>query len=128
MTPSLFDSESATVESSAPNTFDARRGFTRWDPARPNVIGTAPIDGLTLDLSMSERAPAADRTLDVREIDGPPFEDITSALSALGTDETLLLVNGFEPEPLYEVLEERGFTYETSRVADDEWYVLIEHA
>ncbi len=70
----------------------------------------------------------ADRSLDARQIEGEPFSDIVAELDALGDDETFVLVNSFEPEPLYDVLEQRGFTYETERVADDEWQVEIEHA
>jgi uncharacterized protein (DUF2249 family) len=75
-----------------------------------------------------KRPPDADRTLDAREVDGEPFGPITSALEELGPDETLLLVNSFEPEPLYEVLDQRGFTHESEQVAPDEWHVEIEHA
>jgi hypothetical protein len=36
-------------------------------------------------------------------------------------------INSFEPEPLYGVLEERGFRHETT--TDSEvWYVKISHA
>ena len=66
--------------------------------------------------------------LDVREIEGEPFTDIMTELQALPEEETLVLVNSFEPEPLYDVLERRGFTYETARLADDEWRVLVSHA
>lgn len=65
--------------------------------------------------------------LDAREIDGEPFTDIMAALEDLPESEQLVLVNSFEPEPLYEVLERRGFTHETTQVADDEWRVTIEH-
>lgn len=65
------------------------------------------------------------RTLDARDIDGEPFGEIVSALDDLGDDETLVLVNGFEPEPLYAVLEQRGFDHATARVAPDEWRVEI---
>lgn len=70
----------------------------------------------------------ARRTLDVRDVDGEPFSDIVAALEDLGDAETLVLVNSFEPEPLYSVLENRGFTHETEQVAEDEWRVRIEHA
>lgn len=66
--------------------------------------------------------------LDAREIAGEPFTDIMAALEDLAEDEQLVLVNSFEPEPLYDVLERRGFTYQTTRVADDEWRVTIEHS
>lgn len=70
----------------------------------------------------------ARQTLDVRDVDGEPFSDIVDALEGLGDAETLVLVNSFEPEPLYGVLENRGFTHETEQVAENEWRVRIEHA
>lgn len=76
----------------------------------------------------ADAADEPDRRLDVRAIDGEPFGDISQALSTLDTGETLLLINSFEPTPLYDVLDQRGFTYDTSHVDDDEWHVTIEHA
>ncbi|MGQ4555604.1 DUF2249 domain-containing protein [Halobellus sp. GM3] len=70
----------------------------------------------------------ADVVLDVREIDGQPFDPIMTALGELSEAETLLLINSFEPEPLYEVLTERGFEYETEQRDPDHWRVRIEHA
>ena len=68
---------------------------------------------------------SADTVLDARDVDGEPFSHVTSALADLGADETLLLINGFEPEPPYDALAARGFEHETERVADDEWRVWI---
>ncbi|WP_128904610.1 DUF2249 domain-containing protein [Halorubrum amylolyticum] len=68
----------------------------------------------------------ADAVLDVRDRDDPPFPVISDALDDLSPGESLLLVNGFEPEPLYDVLADRGFDHETERVDDDEWHVTIE--
>lgn len=70
----------------------------------------------------------SDRTLDARRIDGEPFSDITTELDALGPEETLVLINSFEPEPLYAVLDRLGYDYETEHVAADEWRVAIERA
>jgi uncharacterized protein (DUF2249 family) len=70
--------------------------------------------------------PSADRTLDAREVEGEPFGAITAALETLGEEERLRLLNSFEPEPLYAVLERRGFAYETTRVSENEWRVDIE--
>jgi len=70
----------------------------------------------------------ADRRLDAREIDGEPFADIMSALGSLPADETLVLVNSFEPSPLYDVLEERGFEYMTHNPSTDLWEIEITHA
>lgn len=78
---------------------------------------------------MSPNHPAdADRKLDAREIDGEPFGDIMTALQELSDDESLLLINSFEPKPLYDVLEQRGFEYEASNPADEEWHIEIRHA
>lgn len=74
----------------------------------------------------TEPEDATDQTLDVREVDGEPFGVISSALDRLDDGETLLLINGFEPEPLYGVLDRRGFAHEASRVDDGEWHVRIE--
>ena len=70
----------------------------------------------------------ADRRLDAREIDGEPFDDIMSALGSLPADETLVLVNSFEPSPLYDVLEERGFEYTPHNPSPDLWEIEITHA
>jgi uncharacterized protein (DUF2249 family) len=69
-----------------------------------------------------------DATLDAREIDGEPFGEIMAALEDLGDDETLRLINSFEPEPLYDVLDERGFDHETTEVSADEYHVDIQPA
>ncbi|WP_144921054.1 DUF2249 domain-containing protein [Halorubrum salsamenti] len=45
-------------------------------------------------------------------------------MSSLGPNESPLLVSGFEPAPLYDVLADREFGHETERV-DDEWRVTI---
>ncbi|ELZ28840.1 hypothetical protein C475_04361 [Halosimplex carlsbadense 2-9-1] len=68
------------------------------------------------------------RTLDAREIEGEPFGAIVAALEDLPAEGTLELVNSFEPEPLYGVLDDRGFAHETERVADDEFRVYISRA
>ncbi|MEF8801133.1 MAG: DUF2249 domain-containing protein [Halolamina sp.] len=70
----------------------------------------------------------ADQTLDVRKVDGEPFDSIMTALEGLDDAETLELVNSFEPEPLYFVLDQRGFSHETEQVEEDEWHVRIEEA
>lgn len=72
--------------------------------------------------------PEVEKTLDVREIDGEPFSDIMAALEGLAADETLLLVNSFEPKPLYGVLEQRGFEHETANPEPDVWHIEITRA
>jgi uncharacterized protein (DUF2249 family) len=77
---------------------------------------------------MSTDRTEADEVLDVRDVDGEPFGPIIAALDGLGEDESLLLIAPFEPVPLYDVLEGRGFAYETDRGESDIWYVSIESA
>ena len=73
-------------------------------------------------------APAEpDRTIDTRTLEEPPFGPILAALDDLGEDESLLVINSFEPEPLYDVLADRGFAHETERISADEWRVRIAH-
>jgi uncharacterized protein (DUF2249 family) len=76
---------------------------------------------------MSSDRPAAERKLDVRKTDGEPFGDIMAALEDLPNDESLLLINSFEPQPLYGVLEQRGFQHETTTPDSEVWYVKISH-
>ncbi|ELY60703.1 DUF2249 domain-containing protein [Natronococcus jeotgali] len=66
-----------------------------------------------------------ERVLDVREVDGPPFDEISTALTDLEDGERLRLIAPFEPRPLYEVLEERGFEYDPERTGDGLFEVLI---
>ncbi len=68
-----------------------------------------------------------ERRLDVRGLDEPPFDPIMRELDDLPKDRTLLLINGFEPAPLYPVLADQGFVYETEQVGEDEWHVRISH-
>ena len=69
-----------------------------------------------------------DRMIDVRTIEGAPFDDIMAELDALDPGETLLLQSSFEPEPLYDVLSQRGFAHETDRVEPNLFTVEIRHA
>lgn len=66
-----------------------------------------------------------DHVLDAREIDGEPFGEIMSALETIEGDESLLLINSFEPEPLYGVLSARGFDYKTTQEGDEEYHIEI---
>lgn len=69
-----------------------------------------------------------ERTLDVRSRDAPPFPAIEAELERLESGATLRLINDFEPSPLYDVLERRGFVYSTTNPAPDEWHVRIRPA
>lgn len=77
---------------------------------------------------MAAQESSHDTTLDVRDIDGEPFGEIMTALKELDSTETLLLINSFEPVPLYDVLSSRGFDHETTEVSDGEYHVLISNS
>ncbi len=71
------------------------------------------------------RAQAAE-VLDVRpelEQSGEPFTRIMETAERVPSGQSLLLIAPFEPVPLYEVLQGRGFSHETRSVAADEWIV-----
>ncbi len=66
--------------------------------------------------------------LDVRpyhERGEEPFEAIMSAVGALNENEQFLLVNSFEPKPLYAVMKKRGFAHTTMDMGNGEWRVLF---
>jgi uncharacterized protein (DUF2249 family) len=68
----------------------------------------------------------ANRLLDVRpelEQGGEPFVLIMEAAAGIESGGTLVIIAPFEPVPLYAVLEARGFSHETKKVAADEWVV-----
>lgn len=66
--------------------------------------------------------------LDVREDIArgrEPFSKITQAVSRLGLGESLILINSFEPIPLYGVLAKLGFDHRTERGPEGEWRVTF---
>ena len=74
---------------------------------------------------MANDCPEGVRVLDVREIDGPPLPEVMAALTDLGPGDRLCLLVGFEPTPLYGVLDGWGFDHETN-TDDETWRVTIE--
>lgn len=71
----------------------------------------------------------ANLTLDVRpyhERGEEPFQTILDAARQVGPGEELLLINSFEPIPLYTVLGRIGFTHQTSEQAPDEWHIRFQ--
>ena len=47
-----------------------------------------------------------------------PFKAIMDKLKTINTDDTLCIINTFEPIPLLNILKERGYKYETERPED----------
>ena len=54
-----------------------------------------------------------------------PFGKIMAAVDRLQSDETLLLIVGFEPLPLYRVMAQNGFTHWAERTAAGDWNVYF---
>jgi hypothetical protein len=62
-------------------------------------------------------------TLDVREMTGEPFFEVTKRTSTLGPGGGLVLIQRFEPAPLISHHESQGFETFTERVSDDEFRI-----
>ncbi len=66
--------------------------------------------------------------LDVRDLiraGGEPFSKIIQTVVRLKSDEQLLLVAPFEPEPLYRVLAQYGFSHQATPIGEGDWEVLF---
>ena len=67
-------------------------------------------------------------TVDVREDirqGREPFEKIMAAVGRLEPGETLLLINSFEPLPLYRVMDQNGFSHWAEQTAEGDWKVYF---
>ena len=64
--------------------------------------------------------------LDVRGLPPPePFENILRALPMLSAEETLHVLIHREPFPLYEMLRDSGYAWQTTALADGDFKILI---
>ena len=64
--------------------------------------------------------------LDVRGLPPPePFENIIRALPAISGNETLQVLIHREPFPLYEMLRDAGYAWQTTALADGDFKILI---
>jgi uncharacterized protein (DUF2249 family) len=69
--------------------------------------------------------------LDVRpyhERGEEPFSAIMGAVDGLRQNESLLLINTFEPIPLYRVMQKRGFSYRCDEKGPQEYHILFSRA
>lgn len=70
--------------------------------------------------------PKSKQVIDARYLDPPePFVLTMEALDTLAEGEKLLLLLFREPHPLYKVLRQNGYQYETELVADGTFEILI---
>ena len=66
--------------------------------------------------------------LDVRpimEAGADPFSVIMSALKEIKKGETLKLINIFEPIPIIQILEEKGYKSQTEKICDKEYHIYF---
>lgn len=66
--------------------------------------------------------------LDVRDFHRrgeEPFGAIMGALSRLGPEDVFVLINSFEPLPLYSVMAKKGFDHAAEQVAPDCWRITF---
>lgn len=71
---------------------------------------------------------AAPREFDVRPIlrsGGEPFQAIMEAVNALRPGQALRLLAPFRPQPLFKVMEGRGFSHEAQEIQGGDWEVLF---
>lgn len=67
-------------------------------------------------------------TLDVRqdiEKGGDPFNKIMASVKTLKPGEALEVIAPFEPFPLYDVMESKGFTHSSQANPDGSWKVVF---
>ncbi len=70
--------------------------------------------------------PKSSHVVDARYLEPPePFVQTMEMLDTLKPDERMLLLLFREPHPLYKVLRQNGYTYETELVADGTYEILI---
>lgn len=70
--------------------------------------------------------PKSNHVVDARYLEPPePFVLTMEALDTLAPEEKLLLLLFREPHPLYKVLKQNGYAYETELTADGTFEILI---
>jgi len=66
------------------------------------------------------------RVVDGRDLPAPePLERVLAALTGLGREDRVRLLIHREPLPLYELLRERGYRWETRALGPGDYEVLI---
>lgn len=85
-----------------------------------------PLAQLLADLQAATLPPAI--VLDVRpdiRAGREPFQRIMATVNRLAENQALVLLNDFEPVPLYAVLAGQGFDHQTERTADGGWKITF---
>jgi uncharacterized protein (DUF2249 family) len=105
--------------------FQAERpGQATWLPQEQGPVRWA----IRIEKAATAVGTADALVVDVREdiaAGREPFGKIMAAVKSLAPAQPLVLVNSFEPVPLYAVLEQKGFAHQTERAADGAWRVTF---
>jgi uncharacterized protein (DUF2249 family) len=75
--------------------------------------------------TIADRGGETSDVVDLRERKDGPVEAVFDALEARSEGEALLVVASAAPVPLYDRLDERGWSYEAVRAEADEWRIRI---
>lgn len=68
----------------------------------------------------------ADKIIDARDMEPPePFVQTMDALALMAPTEKLLLILTREPHPLYRVLQNKGYAYQTEITLQGTFEILI---
>lgn len=54
-----------------------------------------------------------------------PFQAIMETVNKLGPEDVFVLINSFEPLPLYRVMEGKGFAHSAEQKGPDEWRITF---
>jgi uncharacterized protein (DUF2249 family) len=117
------------------NDHDPKPLFYQFQAERPGQVSWSPQEQgperWAIRIEKTAAATAGDAgplVLDVREdiaAGREPFGKIMAAVKSLAPAQPLVLVNSFEPVPLYGVLEQQGFAHQAERAADGAWRVTF---
>jgi len=116
------------------NDHDPKPLFYQFQAERPGQVAWVPQEqgperwAIRIEKTAAAAADAYPLVLDVREdiAEGrEPFQKIMAAVKSLSPAQPLVLVNSFEPVPLYGVLEQQGFAHQAERAADGAWRITF---
>lgn len=116
------------------NDHDPKPLFYQFQAERPGQASWLPQEQgperwvIRIEKMAAASASADPLVLDVREdiaAGREPFSKIMAAVRSLAPAQPLVLVNSFEPVPLYGVLEQQGFAHQTDRAPDGAWRVTF---
>jgi len=116
------------------NDHDPKPLFYQFQAERPGQVAWQPQEEgperwvIRIEKTAAPSGDGAPLVLDVREDIAQgrePFGKIMSAVSSLAPGQPLVLVNSFEPVPLYGVLEQQGFTHQTAQGEDGSWRITF---